>query len=101
MTQAAYRLLAMVVLELLEEQTDGYLPESQAGGRKEKSTMDALLNVRLTLERVMACGSELGALLTDYRQAFVSTSAQVMDARRGKVQASGSCRCVRCDGFCV
>ena len=42
--------------------------------------MDALLNIRLTIERVMASGSELGALLTDYRQAFVSTSAQVMDA---------------------
>lgn len=42
--------------------------------------MDALLCIRLTIERVMACETELGALLTDYRQAFVTTSAQVMDA---------------------
>ena len=60
MTQASYRQLAMIILLLLEQETDGYLPQSQVGGRKERSTMDALLNIRLTIERVMAGGAALG-----------------------------------------
>ena len=37
-------------------------------------------------------GAALGALLTDYRQAFVSTSAQVMDASMKEAGASPKVR---------
>eukprot|EP01046_Picozoa_sp_COSAG06_P041800 COSAG06_NODE_5237_length_3619_cov_2.313920_6_plen_316_part_00 len=43
---------------------------------------------------IEASGSELGALLTDYRQAFVSTSAQVMDASMKEAGASPKVRAI-------
>jgi hypothetical protein len=94
MTHAAYRLLAMVLLIRMEEETNAYLSSSQAGGMKGRSTLDPLTVVTLTVARILETGESLAVLLTDYRQAFVSTAPGPMDIAMKEAGASAKVRAI-------
>ena len=49
-TQAAYKLLALVLLDRIERETVGYVEESQAGARKHRTTLLPLTVIRLDVQ---------------------------------------------------
>jgi hypothetical protein len=94
MTQAAYRLLAMVLLIRLETETNNYVPESQAGGMAGRATLNPLTVVTLTVARILETGEEFAMLLTDYSSAFTSTEAAPMDDSMVEAGASPKARAI-------
>lgn len=69
-TNAAYKLLALVLLDRLERETRGYLQESQAVARKGMTCLHPLTVTRLTMERLLNTDVKLALLLIDFKQAF-------------------------------
>ena len=61
-TNAAYKLLALVLLDRLERETRGYLHESQAGARKGMTCLHPLTVIRLTMERLLKTDVKLALL---------------------------------------
>ena len=68
-TQAAYRLLALVVLNRLEEESHHYIKMTQGGCIKRRGTMHPLTVVTLTMQRLLQSEAKLAVLLMDQKQA--------------------------------
>eukprot|EP01043_Picozoa_sp_COSAG02_P038349 COSAG02_NODE_2948_length_7680_cov_7.843029_4_plen_130_part_00 len=93
-TQAAYKLLSLVLLDRLEQETEAYVEESQAGARKQRTTLHPLTVVRLTLERLLKTDAKLAMLLIDYKQAFNAPSFKAMDESMKAAGASPKVRAI-------
>ena len=93
-TQAAYKLLALVLLDRLERETSDYVEESQAGARKHRTTLHPLTVVRLTLERLLKTDAVLAMLLIDYKQAFNAPTPKAMDDSLREAGASPKVRAI-------
>ena len=91
-TNAAYKLLALVLLDRLERETRGYLQESQAGARKGMTCLHPLTVIRLTMERLLKTDVKLALLLIDFKQAFNAPTPKSMDDSMKQAKASPKVR---------
>ena len=76
----AWKLVGVLLLLRLIEETELFLPEDQAGFRAERGGRDVLLRARLAIERFHGFGVRGWMLLQDYRSAFDSMRHSAMEA---------------------
>ena len=68
----AETVFASVILQRIRKRTDEILTESQAGFRKDRSTIDQLFSLRLLTEKYTEFSKSLYICYVDYQKAFDS-----------------------------
>ena len=68
----AEKVFASVILQRIRKRTDEILTESQAGFRKDRSTIDQLFSLRLLTEKYTEFSKSLYICYVDYQKAFDS-----------------------------
>jgi ribonuclease HI len=86
--RAAMKVLTSIVYEDMDKECSWYIPPSQCGGRKRRSTRDAILAANSTIRRAIALGIPISMLLTDYKAAFTSMSQKLIFAALKEARAS-------------
>ena len=66
------KVFASVILQIIRKMTDEILTESQAGFRKDRSTIDQLFSLRLLTEKYTEFSKSLYICYVDYQKAFDS-----------------------------
>ena len=87
-----YKVLSQCMLARLEAETQGFLPDWQAGFRKRRGCRDNILTLRTIYEDMLERGEELFATFIDYSAAFDSVSHKFLDRALKEAGASNKTR---------
>ena len=74
-----YKMLSTILLGRIQQETNGFLSDWQAGFRKLRGCRDNILILRTLVEQAMAEGKELALTFIDYSAAFDSVSHKFID----------------------
>ena len=89
-----YKMLTTLLTKRLLEDVQGFLPESQSGFRKLRSTRDNILLLAKVMDSVLAEGSTCVITFIDFVAAFDSVSHKFLEKSLFEAGASHKCRAV-------
>ena len=89
-----FKMLSMVLLRRVEEETANFLPEYQAGFRKKRGTRDNIFVLAELFDFVVQSGSMSVTTFIDFVAAFDSVSHHFLDESLGEAGASAKSRAV-------
>lgn len=72
------KVLLMILLERLEQQIENHLAEEQAGFRRDRSTIQQILNLRLIAEKARRKGKLVYNCFIDFQKAFDSVKQEII-----------------------
>jgi len=87
-----YKMFAATVLLQVAEETEGFLPESQAGFRKNRGCRDNVVTLAILLDFCLEEDNSLILTYLDYVAAFDTVSHKFLDVALGEAGASAKSR---------
>ena len=84
---AAYKVFSCIMLRRLVKETEGYLPDWQAGFRQDRGCRDNVMILRTVFNKMLQEGKELAVTFIDYSAAFDSVSHKFIDLALGEAGA--------------
>ena len=90
----ALKLVEVVLLHFLHEETATFQPESQGGFRWSRGCRDHLLRLRLIIDRCLQLGQSAVICLLDFRGAFDTVSHRRLDAALKQAGATRKTRAI-------
>ena len=72
------KVMMMILLERLKPQLEPYLSEEQAGFRKDRSTIQQILTLRLMAEKALEKGNKIYNCFVDFQKAFDTIKQNVI-----------------------
>ena len=87
----SYKLLSVLLLKRLSQETEKFLPESQAGFRKGRGCRDNITVLRWLIDATLAAGQQLTISFIDFKAAFDTVSHKLLDKA---LAGAGASSCV-------